>query len=79
MISLLFTVTLGDREVVCDMTSGGWLLIQQRVAKNSGSTDFYRNWSDYKSGFGRLQKAHFKIMKRVRRSFIIHTHLFLDH
>ena len=52
----LFIVTLGDREVVCDMTSGGWLVIQQRVGKKSGTTDFYRNWNDYKSGFGRLQK-----------------------
>ena len=33
----------------CDMTNGGWTVIQRRM---DGSEDFYRTWTDYVRGFG---------------------------
>ena len=38
---------------VCDAVTdgGGWILIQRRT---TGNVDFYRNWADYKRGFGTL-------------------------
>ena len=41
-----------DVSVSCDMTNGGWTLIQRRL---DGSVDFYRSWKYYKLGFGSIR------------------------
>ena len=40
-----------DRPVLCDTITdgGGWIVIQRR---STGDVDFYRNWDQYKNGFG---------------------------
>lgn len=44
--------------VLCDaQTAGpGWTVIQQRL---NGDEDFYKNWTDYKNGFGNLNGEFF--------------------
>lgn len=42
-------------EVYCDMSSGGWTLIQKR---SDGTTKFFRDWAEYKTGFGGLYGEH---------------------
>ncbi|XP_060566662.1 microfibril-associated glycoprotein 4-like [Ruditapes philippinarum] len=38
-------------DVWCDMTNGGWTVIQRRL---DGSENFYRTWTDYVCGFGNI-------------------------
>ncbi|XP_054083642.1 angiopoietin-related protein 1-like [Zeugodacus cucurbitae] len=46
-------LNITDLEVFCDedVDCGGWLVIQRR---QSGAVSFYRDWNDYKKGFGDL-------------------------
>ena len=57
-ISGIYTISPDGRQpfrVFCDMLTygGGWTVIQRRT---DGSVDFFRNWNDYKIGFGNLEK-----------------------
>lgn len=40
-------------QVHCDMKGGGWTLIQKR---SDGTTKFFREWAEYKTGFGGMNE-----------------------
>jgi len=57
-INGIYTVTMNNlktMEVYCDQTidGGGWTVIQRRV---DNTVNFYRNWTEYKEGFGFYHK-----------------------
>ena len=50
----IFTIDIpgiGPSKVRCDMINGGRIVFQRRV---DATVDFYRNWTDYRNGFGNL-------------------------
>ncbi|XP_050092561.1 ficolin-2-like [Anopheles aquasalis] len=60
-------------EVYCEQESfgGGWIVLQQRF---DGSTDFYRNWTEYRDGFGDLEKEFWLGLEKMHQITTARAH-----
>jgi hypothetical protein len=51
-------------EVFCDMTGGGWTVLQRRY---DGSVSFVRNYTDYVHGFGNIRGEYWLGLQHMNR------------
>lgn len=67
--------------VFCDQTTdgGGWTIFQRRL---DGSENFFRNWTEYKIGFGQPHREHWlgnsEIFRLTRHAFFKGSELRID-
>ncbi|XP_060595449.1 microfibril-associated glycoprotein 4-like [Ruditapes philippinarum] len=61
-------------DVWCDMTNGGWTVIQRR---QDGSEDFYKNWVDYKNGFGKRVGEYWLGLEKIYHLTITDSSLYI--
>ena len=63
----------GEFTVCCEMNinGGGWTVIQRR---NDNSTDFYRDWQAYKTGFGGMDSNFWLGLEKIHRLTQIESH-----
>ena len=64
----------GEFTVCCEMTpiyGGGWTVIQRRI---DNSTNFYRNWQEYKTGFGEMDGNFWLGLEKIHRLTQIASH-----
>ena len=65
-VKMIYPQHMEPFEAFCDQTTkgGGWTVFQKRLA---GSVDFYRNWTDYKQGFGNLSGEFWLGLDKIHR------------
>ena len=61
---IALTDNKGEFTVCCDMSAGGWTIIQHR---QDNTTDFYRDWQQYKTGFGNMDGNFWLGLENIHR------------
>ncbi|XP_060560188.1 fibrinogen C domain-containing protein 1-like [Ruditapes philippinarum] len=62
-------------DVWCDMSNGGWTVIQRR---QDGSVDFYRGWDEYVDGFGNTTGEYWLGLKYINTLTTIESELYIE-
>lgn len=64
---------LSPFQVYCEnqLAGPGWIVIQKRF---SGNLSFFRNWKEYKNGFGNLMDEYFLGLEKIRALTALEPH-----
>jgi ficolin len=62
-------------DVWCDMSNGGWTVIQRR---QDGTVDFYRGWAEYVDGFGNTTGEYWVGLKYIDILTTISSELYIE-